>query len=105
MDIPSTGRMFHTASQVFGTTSSSISATALVPASSKTIFLMVLLHLLDDEVLLAAVDHVFARLREALQPGGHVREEVDVLWPSRPLRPRVSVIDDAELRSPRRAMW
>src|SRR5437870_3100388 len=69
MDIPSTGRMFHTASQVFGTTSSSISATALVPASSKTIFLMALLHLLDDEVFLASVDHVFARLREAPQRG------------------------------------
>src|SRR5687768_8774710 len=98
MDMPSTGSMFHTASQVLGTSSSCISATALVPFSSKTIFLPIgLLHRLDEQVLLAAVDHVLARAREHIEARGSVREQVDGLRAAWSLRSGVSVVDDAQL--------
>src|SRR5687767_12315722 len=99
MDMPSTGRIFHTASQVFGTSSSCISATAFVPFSSNTIFLPIgLFHPLDEQVFLPARDHVFARTGERIQARTDVREQVDGLRPARALWPGVSVVDDADLR-------
>src|SRR5579883_2484694 len=54
--------------------------------------------LLDEQVPLASVDHVFASPGERLQIRRDVRKEAHGFWPSRPLRPRVPVVDDAYLR-------
>src|SRR5687767_15741357 len=98
MDMPSTGRMSQIASQVLGTSSSCISATARVPFSSKTIFLPIgLVHPLDEQFLLAAIDHVLAGAREVLEASGDVREQVDGLGAARALRPGVAGVDDAQL--------